>query len=97
MSRIWAGAIVISVVFGSLNGQFESTGAASLAGAALSIPGLAAAGKEALNVYVESSVATLAFVLAVTNILCPFMVRWILRRHPADEVREQKRALRAAH
>ena len=37
MSRIWAGAIVISVVFGSLNGQFESTGAASLAGAGAAV------------------------------------------------------------
>ena len=37
MSRIWVGAIVISVVFGSLNGQFESTGAASLAGAGAAV------------------------------------------------------------
>ena len=37
MSRIWAGAIVISVVYGSLNGQFESTGAASLAGAGAAV------------------------------------------------------------
>ena len=65
---------------------YASVATASLAGVALSIPGLAAAGNEALNVYVESSVATLAFVLAVTNILCPFMVRWILKRHPADAV-----------
>ena len=32
---------------------------------------------------------TLAFVLAVTNILCPFMVKFILTMHPADEQSRQ--------
>ena len=32
-----------------------------------------------------SAVAILAFVLAVTNILCPFMVKFIITKHPADE------------
>ena len=36
-----------------------------------------------------SAVAILAFVLAVTNILCPFMVKFILTRHPADEQSRQ--------
>ena len=77
---------------------YASVASGSLAGVALSIPALAAAGNEALNAYVDSSVATLAFVLAVTNILCPFMVRWILKKHPADEVREHKGGvLKAAH
>ena len=38
----------------------------------------------ALETYVSGSVATLAFVLAITNVLCPFMVRFSLKRHPAD-------------
>ena len=77
---------------------YASVASGSLAGVALSIPALAAAGNEALNAYVDSSVATLAFVLAVTNILCPFMVRWILKKHPADEVRgHMEGVLKAAH
>ena len=39
----------------------------------------------AFQPYVDSSVAVLAFVLAVTNILCPFMVKFILTKHPADK------------
>ena len=33
----------------------------------------------------RQALAVLAFVLAVTNILCPFMVKFILTKHPADE------------
>ena len=36
-----------------------------------------------------STVAILAFVLAVTNILSPFMVKFILTKHPADEQSRQ--------
>ena len=46
---------------------------------------VAAASNTAFEPYVTSAVAILAFVLAVTNILCPFMVKFILTRHPADE------------
>lgn len=66
---------------------YVSFASASLAGVALSIPSIAAASNTALEPYVNSSVAILAFVLAVTNILAPFMVKWDLQRHPADEVR----------
>ena len=38
----------------------------------------------ALETYISGSVATLAFVLAITNVLCPFMVRFSLKRHPGD-------------
>ena len=69
---------------------YASFASASLAGVALSIPAMAAAGNAGFEAYVESSVATLAFVLAVTNILCPFMVRWILKKHPADEAETAK-------
>lgn len=62
--------------------SFES---GSLAGVALVIPSMAAASNTALETYVNSSVAILAFVLAITNILCPFTVRYILKKHPADE------------
>ena len=48
-------------------------------------PSMAAASNAAFQPYVDSSVAVLAFVLAVTNILCPFMVKFILTKHPADE------------
>ncbi len=63
---------------------YASVASASLAGVALAIPTMAAQANAALGAYVSSTVATLAFVLAVTNILCPFMVRWVLKRHPAD-------------
>ena len=64
---------------------YASFASASLAGVALSIPTMAAASNAAFEPYVSGAVAVLAFVLAVTNILCPFMVRWILKRHPADQ------------
>ena len=51
------------------------------------IPAMAAASNTALEPYATSSVAILAFVLAVTNILAPFMVKWQLKRHPVDEKR----------
>ena len=53
------------------------------------IPSMAAASNTAFEPYVTSAVAILAFVLAVTNILCPFMVKFILTRHPADEQSRQ--------
>lgn len=66
---------------------YVSFASASLAGVALSIPSMAASSNEALQPYVASSVAILAFVLAVTNILAPFFVKWELQRHPANETR----------
>lgn len=63
---------------------YASVASASLAGVALAIPAMAASANTALEPYVTSTVATLAFVLAVTNILCPFMVRRTLKCHPAD-------------
>ena len=38
-----------------------------------------------LTVCIYALSLVLAFVLAVTNILCPFMVKFILTKHPADE------------
>ncbi len=64
---------------------YASFASGSLAGVALVIPSMAAASNTALEPYVNSSVAILAFVLAITNILCPFMVKYILKKHPADE------------
>lgn len=64
---------------------YASFASASLAGVALVIPSMAAASNAALEVFVADTVATLAFVLAVTNVLCPFLVRWILKKHPATE------------
>ncbi len=61
---------------------YASVASASLAGVALAIPAVAAASNTAFALYVESTVATLAFVLAITNILCPFLVRWQMQRHP---------------
>ena len=69
---------------------YASFASASLAGVALAIPAMAAASNTALEPYVNSTVAVLAFVLAVTNILCPFMVKWILKKHPADSTNEQE-------
>lgn len=63
---------------------YASVASASLAGVALAIPTMAAAANTAFEAYTADTVATLAFVLAVTNILCPFMVKWVLKRHPAD-------------
>ena len=66
---------------------YISFASASLAGVALSIPAMAAASNSALEPYVTSAVAILAFVLAVTNILAPFLVKWELKRHPAEQSR----------
>ena len=63
---------------------YASVASASLAGVALVIPTMAASSNTAFEPYVNSTVAILAFVLAVTNILCPFMVKFILTKHPAD-------------
>lgn len=64
---------------------YASVASGSLAGVALVIPSMAAASNASFAPYVNSTVAVLAFVLAVTNILCPFMVKFILTKHPADE------------
>ena len=64
---------------------YASVASGSLAGVALVIPSMAAASNAAFQPYVDPTVAVLAFVLAVTNILCPFMVKFILTKHPADE------------
>ena len=63
---------------------YASVASSSLAGVALSIPTIAAASNAALEPYVSTAIATLAFVLAITNVLCPFMVRFCLKRHPAE-------------
>lgn len=76
---------------------YASVASASLAGVALVIPSMAAASNTAFEPYVNSSVAILAFVLAVTNILCPFMVKFILTKHPADEQPKKKQKVVAAH
>lgn len=68
---------------------YASVASGSLAGVALVIPSMAAASNTAFEPYVTSAVAILAFVLAVTNILSPFMVKFILTRHPADEQSRQ--------
>lgn len=64
---------------------YASVASGSLAGVVLVIPSMAATSNAAFEPYVTSAVAVLAFVLAVTNILCPFMVKFILTKHPADE------------
>lgn len=64
---------------------YASVASGSLAGVALVIPSMAATSNAAFEPHVTSAVAVLAFVLAVTNILCPFMVKFILTKHPADE------------
>ena len=64
---------------------YASVASGSLAGVALVIPSMAATSNAAFEPYVTSAVAVLAFVLAVTNILCPFMVKFILTKHPEDE------------
>ena len=64
---------------------YASVASASLAGVALVIPSMAAASNKAFVPYISDTVAVLAFVLAVTNILCPFMVKWVLKKHPADQ------------
>lgn len=61
---------------------YVSVASSSLAGVALAIPTMAAQANPALEVYAGNAVATLAFVLTATNILCPFLTRWELRRHP---------------
>lgn len=71
---------------------YASVASASLAGVALAIPSMAAGANPAFNDYTADAVATLAFVLAVTNILCPFMVKWVLKRHPVDNTAQAAEA-----
>ena len=77
--------IIIAILAVLHRPGYASVASGSLAGVALVIPSMAAASNAAFQPYVDSSVAVLAFVLAVTNILCPFMVKFILTKHPADE------------
>ena len=69
---------------------YASVASGSLAGVALVIPSMAAASNAAFSPYVESTVAVLAFVLAVTNILCPFLVKFSLSKHPAEASAQEK-------
>lgn len=62
---------------------YISVASSSLAGVSLAIPAMAAEANPTFLPYVGDTVATLAFVLAATNLLCPFLSRWELRRHPA--------------
>lgn len=64
---------------------YASVASASLAGVALVIPSMAAASNAIFEPYISSTVAVLAFVLAVTNILCPFMVKFVITKHPVEE------------
>lgn len=64
---------------------YASVASASLAGVALVIPSMAAASNTIFEPYISSTVAVLAFVLAVTNILCPFMVKFVITKHPVEE------------
>lgn len=59
---------------------YASVASASLAGVALAIPAMAAKANAVFVPYADGTVATLAFVLAATNLLCPFMVRWRMAR-----------------
>lgn len=64
---------------------YASVASGSLAGVALVIPSMAAASNPLFDPAVPAAVAVLAFVLAVTNILCPFLVRWSLKHRPAQK------------
>ena len=50
---------------------------------------MAAASNTAFEPYVTSAVGIIAILLVVANNLCPFMVKFILTRHPADEQSRQ--------
>ncbi len=63
---------------------YASVASGSLAGVALSIPSMAAAANADFTPYVDVSVAILAFVLAVTNIVDPFLVKREIKRHPVN-------------
>lgn len=53
---------------------YASVASGSLAGVALSIPSMV--DQVTFGSYVTDAIAILAFVLAITNILCPFLTRW---------------------
>ena len=65
---------------------YVSFASSSLAGVALAIPAIAASSNALLAQYVEPTVATLAFVLAITNIASPFMVKMQMKKHPIENV-----------
>ena len=50
---------------------------------------MAAASNTAFEPYVTSAVGRVGVVVGGANILCPFMVKFILTRHPADEQSRQ--------
>ena len=66
---------------------YVSFASSSLAGVALAIPAIAASSNTLLTPYVEPAVATLSFVLAITNIASPFMVKWQMKKHPIANVK----------
>ncbi len=63
---------------------YASVASGSLAGVALSIPSMV--DQVTFGSYVTNAIAILAFVLAITNILCPFLTRWnnkyYQKKHP---------------
>ena len=65
---------------------YISVASASLAGVALAIPAMAASSNAAFEPFVSSTIAILAFVLAITNVAAPFLVKAELQRHPADNM-----------
>ena len=65
---------------------YISVASASLAGVALAIPAMAASSNAAFEPFVSSTIAILAFVLAITNVTAPFLVKAELQRHPADNM-----------
>ena len=63
---------------------YASVASGSLAGVALSIPLMV--DQATFGAYATDAIAILAFVLAITNILCPFLTRWnnkyFQKKHP---------------
>ena len=63
---------------------YASVASCSLAGVALSIPLMV--DQVTFGSYATDAIAILAFVLAITNILCPFLTRWnnkyYQKKHP---------------
>lgn len=63
---------------------YASVASGSTAGVSLAIPSVAAAANAAFTPYISDAIAELAFVLAVTNILCPFLVKYSLNFQEHD-------------
>lgn len=104
----WAVTMIIPYIvdrFALKRPGYASIGSSSLAGVALSIPamflGFSFNGETYTQDMISRSVAVLAIVLLITNILSPFFTKWSMnfyfKTHQKEKMEEPKRIFEASH